>query len=773
MESSKRSIVRHKLLYGPEPIVPKGQKGILTRLESLVAQMMARLDIEIEEDSVLILQANELLCELGAEQQDKDILLALLQGALVETKRVDEARLEVRRALEQELSDLEEAYKAEVTPVELRRILDEAREDAARVLSRSPAQILGELSPRSATSLEAAYIREVVQTSRRKRDALRTGLMAALGISKGSVSASIAHASIGESGKTVEDVLKELRGHEKQKPVEKPSLLGSPYEFLSNPTDESFLEGLRLYSERQWVFGITLLTTEEYRTESRARAANMLGRNPQQLHSQSAYLTGALWEAAKIKKSAIFCDAMVIYEYIDKKKSEQVIPEEVIQKSSEVQVEPITVEPRGDTFDYDNPIKQAWRATWFKYVAEHTQPVDRPNLRVACLPGRLGLEIPGYLELGFRPTNIVGFEGSPRVHSDFFAMAKRYGIQAVGEKLEEAFPRINVPFDIVNLDFTTTIQAESATIFRKLLLGDRAVCAVNVLGKRDGDLSKSALALFAKRLELNQNPIHDGIFSTTERQRLRDDIEQSISTDTYAVADAREKGLPMLVAEALGQMRVENWLDQNLLLDFPGYKEGKWQEYHVAEAVEKAFAIIADTIGIAYSELYPPSGRFDLDFQRKLTGLTDHAFSAGVRTAFRLMLTTDLRHLRYISPNKSPFHTILATKERPIEVYRRFEDVGHFFSNICMDMNKAKTDSDCGDMFLSRRKRNRISPEQMVNNPTQLQLIYTSPRVKHQIKIVRLDEFSRAIAPINGRSVFKKSFNPGFEIPIEEISAGK
>lgn len=770
MESSKRTIIRDKLLYGPEPIIPKGQRGKLALLESLAAKMMALLDIETEDDNALILQANELLSELCKEHEDKNILLALLQGALVETKIVHEARVKIRRALEEELSDLKDAYKDELTPIEMRRMLDNAKEDAQIALSRSPSKVLRELPVRSATALESAYICEVVQSTRRNIDSLCTGFMTGLGISKDSVYASIVNVSIGKAGKTVVDVLNELRDHDKQKSVEKPSMLESPYEFLSNPSDESFLDGLRSTSERQWIFGITLLIPVEHRTEARTRAANLLGRNPQQLHSQSAYLTGALWEAAKAKKTAIFNDAMVIYNYIDSKKGVQKTPEEEPKQASGELVTPVTLEPNGDTFDYDNPIKRAWRAIWFRYVAEHTQPAERPNLRVACLPGRFGLEIPGYLELGFRPSNIVGFEGSTRVHKEFFEMAGRYGIQAVGEKLGEALPKINVPFDVVNLDFTTTIQDESAVIFRNLLCGNRAVCAVNVLGKRDADISKSMLALFSKRLELNQNPIHGGIFSTSEIKSLNEDAEQSTNKDTYAVADSRKKGLPFLVAESLGQMRVENWLNKNLLLNFPGYRDGKWQEFHVVEVIEKAIAQIADAIGIAYSELYPSSIRFDPDFQKQLTGYTNQTYSTGVLTTFRTMETTDLRHLRYISPNKSPFHTILATKERPVDVYRRFEDVGHFFTDVCMNMLKGKTSSDSGHIFLSRRKGKKISPGIVINNPEQLHLIYSSPRINHQIKLIRLDEFRRAIGPITDRSVIKKSFNPGFEIPIEEIS---
>lgn len=779
MESTEREIVRHKLLYGPEAIIPEGRKDELKQLEIWAAALMVRLEIEgSNDDTALLLQAADIMSELGLDERHRSLLLTLLEGALIDARRVEEVRGFIRAELEEELACIREENESQLKPAQIRILLDAAREDARAKLSQPSTVLLKQLSSRSATALEAAYIREEVERSRRKKEVLRKGLMAALGVSEGSVNSSVAHSKIGNGGKTVQDILDALRRSVKKEDIRSREVslsTGDPYEFLVDPKDTSFLDGLRTVSERQWVFGITLLTPEPHRSEARARAAALVGKRPQQLHSQAAYLTGTLWEAARKTQSSIFTDAMVTYDYMASKEvapeeeEPDTVPPEKIRDLSDVSR--VSVETRGDTFDYDNPVKRAWRATWFQYVADHTRPEDRPNLRVACLPGRLGLEIPGYIELGFRANNIVGFEGSPRIQREFFEMAERFGIQAVGERLEDALPRMEVPFDVVNLDFTTAIQDESALIFRKLLLGDHAVCAVNVLGKRDGELSKSALAMFAKRLELNQGPIHDGVFSTAERQRLRSVVERATHADTYAVAESREKGLPFLVAEALGQMRVENWLDPKQLANFPGYKEGKWHEYEVLETIERAFALIADAIGNAYSELYPLSRRQSPDFRGKLTGLTNNAYSAGVQTTFRLTQTTDVRHMRYISPNRSPFHTILVNKERPVEVYRRFEDIGHFFSDVSSDMLKADADKNSGEIFLSRRRGARISPERVVGNAGQLQLIYSSPRVNHQLRLVRLDDFKRAITPFNRRTIVQRSFSPGFEIPIEEISA--
>ena len=104
--------------------------------------------------------------------------------------------------------------------------------------------------------------------------------------------------------------------------------------------------------------------------------------------------------------------------------------------------------------DYDNITKAKWRDCWATFIGKNVPAHLRAKKRIICMPGRMCLEIPIYLNMGFDPKNIVGVEGHEPYKAEFLQNARRYGIVARLGRLEEGMLAADVlPYDIVSYDF--------------------------------------------------------------------------------------------------------------------------------------------------------------------------------------------------------------------------------------------------------------------------------------------------------------------------------
>ncbi len=117
-------------------------------------------------------------------------------------------------------------------------------------------------------------------------------------------------------------------------------------------------------------------------------------------------------------------------------------------------------EGMGALINYNNEVKNKWRQKLKEFVDENTDVTKRKDMKVLCLPGVQCLEISLYLELGFRPENIVGVEAGvvkgkvdKEVLRKFEENAQKYGIQTRIGKLEKILEKEETVFDVVSLDF--------------------------------------------------------------------------------------------------------------------------------------------------------------------------------------------------------------------------------------------------------------------------------------------------------------------------------
>ena len=171
--------------------------------------------------------------------------------------------------------------------------------------------------------------------------------------------------------------------------------------------------------------------------------------------------------------------------------------------------------------NYNNEIKNKWRQKLKEFIDANTDTEKRKDMKVLCLPWIECLEIPLYLELWFRPENIIGVEAwivkwkkDPEIIALFQANASRYWIQTRIWKLEKVLETEDTVFDVVSLDFLGPISLPSRIIAQKLRLSDRATIATNYLNRREGDFWKMQLSASVFPKVINSNPNYRDILNT-------------------------------------------------------------------------------------------------------------------------------------------------------------------------------------------------------------------------------------------------------------------
>jgi len=98
---------------------------------------------------------------------------------------------------------------------------------------------------------------------------------------------------------------------------------------------------------------------------------------------------------------------------------------------------------------------------------------------------RLKVEIPLYLELGFKPKNIVGVEGGDKIaRAEFEINAASFGIDWRVGRLEKVICT-EEPFDVVSLDFHGQACSLHNQILEKVPINQKALVLVNQMGKRE------------------------------------------------------------------------------------------------------------------------------------------------------------------------------------------------------------------------------------------------------------------------------------------------
>lgn len=222
----------------------------------------------------------------------------------------------------------------------------------------------------------------------------------------------------------------------------------------------------------------------------------------------------------------------------------------------------------GEHIDYSSAIKEKWRQTWKTFIDEKIPQERRGRMKVLCLPGKKCLEIPLYLELGFKPENILGVEGGDRIaRADFEMYAKSYGIDYRLGRLEDILPTCKTRFGVVSLDFIGQICPGYIKIFSNLLLEEQSAVMINTRARRENAAIQSDLQWMwevtaqghadISQVQLNHQRLYGG----------NADTEMQITQPDWNLPNARDKVSPALVSAGIA--RKENWYFGGKAADLP------------------------------------------------------------------------------------------------------------------------------------------------------------------------------------------------------------
>lgn len=142
--------------------------------------------------------------------------------------------------------------------------------------------------------------------------------------------------------------------------------------------------------------------------------------------------------------------------------------------------------------NYNNEIKNKWRQKLKEFIDENTEREKRKDMKVLCLPWVECLEIPLYLELWFKPENIIWVEAwivrwrkDMEVIARFRQNAKNYWIQTRIGKLEKILETEEIVFDVVSLDFVWPPSQTTFIALNSIKINKEWLVLTNFLNKRE------------------------------------------------------------------------------------------------------------------------------------------------------------------------------------------------------------------------------------------------------------------------------------------------
>lgn len=338
----------------------------------------------------------------GLGETQVDGLLVLIDSSWSFLLEVEKTRRDLLAALEADRV----LFDADEEDPEREELLSEIAREMNETRERSIADLGSLVQARRATELEAAFIRAAFRKKGARWDEFKNRLCEALRLSLPSLSSSVAHASIGKGGKTVAQVMDEMRGKQSRN-VQAPSGIKTPKSIpvalleegdslesiysLAAPEDREFLETARAHSFRRWVFALSLLVPEENRARARELAASLSGKTKGQAHATAAYLTGRLYEQAKAKGTDSWADIAWVEAYLEGKRERENENDEVRdEEAPEAEVDPVadagsrvevisSPSRRASDPKYDNEAKlRGWRVPEEAMITKawgHNQPL--------------------------------------------------------------------------------------------------------------------------------------------------------------------------------------------------------------------------------------------------------------------------------------------------------------------------------------------------------------------------------------------------------------
>ncbi len=366
------------------------------------------------------------------------------------------------------------------------------------------------------------------------------------------------------------------------------------------------------------------------------------------------------------------------------KKALQSTGSPTVEPTPETNDEYASVKNGPEHFNYNNERKERWRRKWEEFIDAETTPAERERMNVLCLPGKMCLEIPLYLRLGFRPENITGVEGGDEEAKALFRQnADRYGIRGIEGRMEELLEQDPTKYDVVSLDFPGQLSHASARIAQKTLLAPKALVLTNFMAKREQKIVQEGFARAQEMMRLSNEDFKKHGVKALDVAHQKG--KEATDDDEFNLAQARTFG-GLAFHSNFGYLRNENRTCHKLFDSFPipesmrerddsfsrNYSREDWDAILRREALEISTQVFLDTLErtLCGSGMPPASSR---NFTFMLQAL-------GHRGYFGTPFTMNLKSYRYVSQTEkaaSPFESDFAVLHTPV---REYEETRHTLS---------------------------------------------------------------------------------------------
>jgi hypothetical protein len=348
----------------------------------------------------------------------------------------------------------------------------------------------------------------------------------------------------------------------------------------------------------------------------------------------------------------------------------------------------------GEHVDYDTKSKEAWRQTWKRYLDEHTDRKKRGKMRILCIPGKRCLEIPLYIELGFKPENIVAVEGGDRIARAQFELNVKHNAKKWGGmldyrlgRLEEMIKDEHEPFDIVGLDFLGQMCPSYLYIASNIPVNERAIFMMTAWTRRWGPQM--------------QRERQESLDRTETRQRENQSLHQEYG-GLFHETQSSQPAQPIAIHDVsmgtmnLGADRSEHWQFRQRVRRMAMLSEAKdLATTHEREREEKNISLALEPMMNELLSLLQEHRLFDASsFEeiRSICSLGNLVTSA----MFDKPVVEHIERRSYLSTVSTAlheFHTDMSVIQRPRHLYEKWKPIADFFSHCvehCLEIMRTE-----------------------------------------------------------------------------------
>jgi hypothetical protein len=364
-----------------------------------------------------------------------------------------------------------------------------------------------------------------------------------------------------------------------------------------------------------------------------------------------------------------------------------------------------------DAHEYDNPIKNAWRNKWVQFLDKMIPQNERRNKKILCLPAAKCLEIPLYLQLGFRPENITGVIRKDRKEytNEFLHNALKYGIKPMVGDLGELLTEDSTQYDVVNLDFEGPVSMSNRIAYDQVLLAEDALIIINLAARRDPKIASREFANgYVMRQATNGVDSFDKFANIVDRFTSLDRPEAM--TEYYPIADTRDFGMRRF-AEIVGRDR-----DENLLIEYERFQTlwkklaDKNPELNGVEGSAEERGTIVKTIDLVFS-----NGIFPIIKSLLKEYGMDETTANKIRLLAKCVVTDalfgasfvkDYEKWKYISKGgNTPYVSYFMKKKSPRRNYEDMRPTVEFFYNALENLADASIQGNAPPRFKMLNQR--------------------------------------------------------------------